>query len=283
MLQRWGRWVRSVKGAGVFDRALADPMIDVQKLFLRKVAGVKHAPNKQLFAEMSQLPLHHFWAQQVFGFWKRVSKQTSSLARAVLVEDVKAWLESDHTMNEHEYFWSGKVLRILRSLGFDYRSSIESNTDKAVEAEAIVSLEIPFDTVLEEFRRRLLVHWDSPDMTLNPRVYPEGGTGVTACRYLHWMGVVYSAREHKARLSHLGTCIPRAHHVALMRFRLGCWNLDVSRFARKPGRKARTERKCRACGSGEVENERHVLMECQVYEPLRVAAGFQSGVTCAML
>ena len=69
LLKRWGKWVRSVKSsAGVFERAMADPMVDVQKLFLRKVVGASLPPNLLLFAETSQLPLHYFWAQQVFGF-----------------------------------------------------------------------------------------------------------------------------------------------------------------------------------------------------------------------
>jgi hypothetical protein len=109
-------------------------MVEVQKIFLRRVVGASLPPNRQLFAETSQLPLHHFWAQQVFGFWKRLSKQPSTLARAVLEEDISAWLESDRSSSEHEYFWAGKVLRILGALGYDYRQHVSatlSNADKA--------------------------------------------------------------------------------------------------------------------------------------------------------
>ncbi len=93
-------------------------------------------------------------------------------------------------------------------------------------------------------------------------------------RYAHWMGVAYKPGEHKKKLAHLRVCMPRKHHIALMRFRLGRWDLDVSSFARKPVRKPRAERTCRVCNSSSVEDEKHVLMECPAYEPLRRAVGF---------
>ncbi len=39
-------------------------------------------------------------------------------------------------------------------------------------------------------------------------------------------------------------------------------------------RKPRAERTCRVCNSSSVEDEKHVLMECPAYEPLRRAVGF---------
>ena len=101
LLSRWGKWVRTAgRAAGVFERALADPTVEVQEIFLRRIFGASLPPNRQLFAETSQLPLHHFWAQQVFWFWMRLSKQPS-------------WLEPDRSSSEHECFWAAKVLRIL--------------------------------------------------------------------------------------------------------------------------------------------------------------------------
>ncbi len=91
------------------------------------------------------------------------------------------------------------------------------------------------------------------------------------------MGVEYDAAEHRVKLAHLMASMPRAVHTTLMRFRLGCWDLDVSRFARQPGRKPRGERTCRMCGGTEVEDELHVLLECPAYEPLRRAVGLPIG------
>jgi hypothetical protein len=280
LVKRWGGWVKNGGNtAGVFEKAMADPMVGVQKLFLRKVVGASLPPNRLLFAETSQLPLHYFWAQQVFGFWKRLVKQPNSLARAVLEEDVRAWLDPDYRTSEHEYFWAGKVLRIFATLGFDYNAHIDQALSTEDKARAIVALDIPFDDLLLKFRRRLLLDWTSTDLDRDPRGFPEyadragaRGAGVTACRYLKWMGVAYTAQDHKLKLSHLRASMPRKHHTALMRFRLGRWDLEVSRLARGPGRRPRAERICRVCSTqGAVEDELHVLIECPVYEPLRRA------------
>jgi hypothetical protein len=37
--------------AGVFAKAMADPMVEVQRIFLRKVVGASLPPNRQLYAE----------------------------------------------------------------------------------------------------------------------------------------------------------------------------------------------------------------------------------------
>ena len=276
---RWKKWIRNPRmTAGAFERAMADPMVDVQKIFLRGVVGAKLPPNRQLFAELSQFPLHHLWAQLFFGFWNRVSKQSSTLARAILEEDIKAWLDAERAT---EYFWAGKVLEIARYLGFDYRQHINEEHSNEDKARVIAGLELPVDTLLQKFRERLLADWEGPELAVDPRVFPEsaprgadsGKPGVTACRYQMWMGVEYDAAEHRVKLAHLRASMPRAVHITLMRFRLGCWDLDVSRFARQPGRKPRGERTCRVCGGTEVEDEMHVFLECPAYEPLRRAVG----------
>ncbi|GLC35056.1 hypothetical protein PLESTM_000274600 [Pleodorina starrii] len=97
--------------------------------------------------------------------------------------------------------------------------------------------------LLADFRRRLLLDWNSDSLDRDPRGFPEheeGGvgrraSGVNACRYLKWMGVAYTSSDYKRTLDHLKVCMPRKHHTALMRFWLGRWDVDASRFARGPG------------------------------------------------
>ena len=118
---------------------------------------------------------------------------------------------------------------------------------------------------------------------MEPRSFPEAGgvagpsgsgrPGVTMCSYSRWMGVAYSAEKLNERLSHLGTSMPREHHKALIRFRLGCWDLEVSRLARASEHRPRAERTCRVCQGGGVEDERHVLLECPCYAQLRQRVG----------
>ena len=52
--------------------------------------------------------------------------------------------------------------------------------------------------------------------------------------------------------AHRGACIPEDLHKTMMRFRLGCCDLEVNR----PRGRAREARPCRACGvPGAVEDE----------------------------
>ncbi len=66
------------------------------------------------------------------------------LARAVLVEDTKTWLEWE--TSEHEYFWSCKVLRIMGTLGCDYKEFLGEGLSSDEKANMIVGLDIPFGT-----------------------------------------------------------------------------------------------------------------------------------------
>lgn len=68
----------------------------------------------------------------------------------------------------------GKGSRILESLGYEFKQQhVHSYISNADKARAVVQLEIPFDDVLEKYRRQLLVDWDSSDIDRNPRVFPE--------------------------------------------------------------------------------------------------------------
>jgi hypothetical protein len=52
------------------------------------------------------------------------------------VEDIKTWLESE--TSEHEYFWSGKVLRIMGILGYDYKDFLREGMSSDEKANMIV-------------------------------------------------------------------------------------------------------------------------------------------------
>ena len=95
------------------------------------------------------------------------------------------------------------------------------------------------------------------------------------CRYKHWMGLIDAKGGPDGLLGHTCSDIPRKHHVALMRFRLGCWDLEANR----PGGRVRAGRVCRFCatqGTRAVEDELHVLLECPAYAEMRLASGINA-------
>ena len=76
-------------------------------------------------------------------------------------------------------------------------------------------------------------------------------------------------------LGHSCFDIPRKHHIELMRFRLGCWDIEANR----PRGRARADRVCRFCatqGTRAVEDELHVLLECPAYAEMRLASGINA-------
>ena len=57
-----------------------------------------------------------------------------------------------------------------------------------------------------------------------------------------------------------------------MRFRMCCWPLSANRNQHLP----RSERRCYCCNHG-VEDERHVLLECEAYADIRESYGLPRG------
>ena len=74
---------------------------------------------------------------------------------------------------------------------------------------------------------------------------------------------------------HTQVCIPRAWHALLMRFRLGVWLIEANKPRGATGQdRDRAEIFCPIClaaGCPQVEDERHVLLECGAYEDIRSA------------
>jgi hypothetical protein len=66
-----------------------------------------------------------------------------------------------------------------------------------------------------------------------------------------------------------------------MRFRLGCWVLQVNR----PNGRERAARTCRLCACGAVEDELHVFMEGPAYDSDSMGAtlAFRDAAACAPL
>jgi len=99
------------------------------------------------------------------------------------------------------------------------------------------------------------------------------------CKYLNWVydgsfGVHVRHRERGTRTFAPHMLRPEVmpfHHRVLARLRAGCWPLAVN-----SGRMQKVPRGERVCGHcrlnlnlQQVEDERHVLLECPKYDPIR--------------
>ena len=75
------------------------------------------------------------------------------------------------------------------------------------------------------------------------------------------------------KLAHMKDFVAYKHVSALIRFRLGCWDVEANRPVRNGVRRLRAQRWCRVCRGECVEDEKHALLECEAYAELRVAYG----------
>ena len=87
------------------------------------------------------------------------------------------------------------------------------------------------------------------------------------------MGVTPCEGARPGWPAHAEAPLPQNLHRVLMRFRLGCWELEVNR----PNGRERAARTCRLCACGAVEDELHVFMECPAHDSLRARYGSDLG------
>jgi hypothetical protein len=254
----------------LFEKAVADRMVGLQRTFLRSLACVKTAPNALLFREFDQHPLHVFWARLVFRFWNKLVESEGSIYHCVFREELRHALSGE---GPHDS-WGAKVLRVLQALGFDLES-VTGNADAEGKVLALSSHKLDVSALLGELKERFSTHWVSDRLRVDPRDFASDTrqSGVKMCRYEHWMGDPH----------HLEGYIPSSHHRSMIRFRLCCWAIEVNR----PNGRMRADRVCPMCRSGAVEDEHHVFMECPAYDDirqeLRQANGIHNGNMSAML
>ncbi len=101
---------------------------------------------------------------------------------------------------------------------------------------------------------------------------PSGVIRVKACRYHNRMGVTPCEGLRPRRDGR--PTLPQNLHRVLVRFRLGCWELEVNRPNNDHERAVST---CRLGVCGAVEDELHVFMECPAYDSLRAKCGSDLG------
>ena len=170
------------------------------------------------------------------------------------------------------------MLRLLM-IGLGYRFGGEGG-DLEANITRITTHELDIASLMGTIRERFDEDWRSNVLSIEPRTFvSQEGTkpGVKMCRYKHWMG--------EAR--HTQVYIPRAWHTSLMRFRLGVWLIEANKPRGATGQhRDRAERFCPIClaaGCPQVEDERHVLLECEAYEDIRSALWAQELTPVSMV
>lgn len=253
----------------------------VHTSYLRIMTGVgRSACLDVLYRDMHRLPIMYHWVALAVRWWNKMAEgrdpeNTRSMACCAWLEDVKLALAGCTTC------WSGHVLRIMSSLGL---------IDRGWRSQ-------PLDWVLSQ-------HWEEADVKsaldalfkarcqgpfhADPRLAPS--LGVTMCRHARWVYPLHSEVDCYTRAdapAHTRLCLPFVRLRNLAQLRIGYAHLEVEQGRRRRAAVPRGERVCMLC-SGEdatlsmrlavvsrtgtnhnVEDLKHFVLECPVYDDLR--------------
>ena len=162
--------------------------------------------------------------------------------------------------------WVSKVYRVCKKLGYDWCTEGPQGTDAL--CEWLLRTGLPIGSLLGNFANMLMGEWKAESICADPRAFPEsgghrntaGGPGVKMCRYTQWMGVPQlDAAVKQGILPHMKEYVTHKHLMALIRFRLGCWDIEVNRPVAGGRYRPRNDRVCRLCRGGVEDDKKRWL------------------------
>eukprot|EP00775_Hariotina_reticulata_P012453 gene12453-biopygen14342 len=258
----WGPLLLSRGGA--LGSVHTNVLQQVQLLFLRRLGGLrKSTPAALLFREFGARPLSRDWLRAMVQLWNRVTALPADhVMRRTMVDNWSLHLSAHPKV----VLWSDGFASALAALGFPPTSFM------AMSATGCwVMSHLDVDQVLAAFDE-----WCDGAWGHLPRD-PRGSSSehILYATYARWF--TRPAAVGQAALLHSPADVPRyvtfsgrinsAHLRSLMRFRLSAHALHVvtGRWHRTP----RQERLCEYCAQCKIEDEYHLLFECDAYNPVR--------------
>jgi hypothetical protein len=255
---------------------LNNPQHAVQFEFLRSLGGRmrKSVPRLLLLREFGTHPLASQWFKSIICFWNKVATRGSGDPSDWLVlamrENIKLSVSGDLPAQVRSGLWVSQFQKVLRSLG---ELSVWPDGVAAMHVDDDVPLPtVDVTQVTEAFHQ----HVFKPllDVNINPRL--ASPTEVIYSTYEQWFASVPFPELHSEPASNWTSSfhslggLNRSHLLSLLRFRLGAHDLRVV-SGRWEGRFGvpRPQRLCERCSEQCVEDEYHMVFECDAYEGLR--------------
>jgi hypothetical protein len=252
---------------------LDSPWECMQLSFMRYVSGASKGTTRwAMLREFSWWPVALHWLKLVVRFWNRLVENDEWIAHDALSDNLALAVEGSTSC------WSYRFLSILQSIGlldssFYYMQQMTMKEDVIkqvfrVRQEAVsglLAMTLDEGGLIQKVKDYIFDKVWRP-LHLDPRLCPSDGA--MACKYYRWFDPVVGRDGCKTFGRHVSCCsIPRGKYMNLMRFRLGCWDLEVN-MGKRVGVE-RHQRKCRVCNSGQVEDEFHTVFECSEYDRIR--------------
>ena len=232
--------------------------------FLKRLLKVKRSTNSSvILRECGQLPLHFYWLRSTIKFWNScvdVSSSDHALFCGLLRDVMFAELQLSRVGRRK--CWSRDVMEALRFLGVN--ASLASNQSGGVGEPHLLSVDLA--EVMSAAYKQLKSVWalcsahDPRATTLPERC------GRKLVTYEQWMSMPWE-REAKPPLPpYLNLSLPKNVRRDMARFRMSSHHLHVE-TGRWQGAPVH-DRICALCG-GPVQDEKHVLLECEAFVNVR--------------
>ena len=222
--------------------------------------------------------MHYHVFKLLVGFYNRVQKQPHTYCHSALIEElVEAVISRSRTggANAAKLGWGPDFLHTVESL-FDVWKDMPTplrNQRAREQVLWLLSKPLPEAELISAYRKRMMASWAHDRLITPPESFPSDSLhpGLHMSKYKHWMGLSFERAAPPMHPPHAHCFIPFEAHRCLMRFRLCCWPIAANRDHHLP----RNARLCPLCNKG-VEDERHVLLECEAYTCVRSTYGISS-------
>lgn len=256
---------------------LNNPQHATQFEFLRSLGGRlrKSVPKLLLLREFGAQPLAYHWFKSAVRFWNKVAERSSSdpsdwlvLAMRENIEQSVSGVVPDHlkpVLWAHQF---KKMLHLVAGPAFVLPGGFSTMSFD-------VGLPLPHVDV-EQAAQAFHNYVFRPVLNVsdNPRL--ASSTEVMYCTYENWFASSSFHDLHAEAAAdwcsafHSVGGLNKSHLYSLLRFRLGAHDLRVA-TGRWEGRNGlpRPRRRCERCCQECVEDEYHLVFECDAYETLR--------------
>ena len=242
--QIWGvHYLRFDSDAHVFN----NPLQKLVLLFLRTISGAyRNTSRWVLLKEFGLLPTQVTWACFCARWWNKcLDGHQGNLMQKILQHDVELFRRGN------DKCWSAKLLVCMGRLQLLSDNSVSML--RTIPVEEVCALRFSESSIKEAFvaqYERLQNVSDS-----DPRIAPS--PGLALLKHTQWF-----ATED---MRHLKFSAPAWHLKTLHKFRLGSLQLRCYDHTIQP----RDARVCTLCSQQNIEDEKHLIFECEAYESLR--------------
>ena len=238
------------------SKGLRSASEELHNAFMRQALGVRDStPVCIMLAELGRQPMWMFWLCQCIRFWNHaVRLPDGDLLKSCVLQNWALALTSE----QPKILWSYGFCESLVRLGI-----ITAASDLAGLRNGTWSMkEIDMSHARGILQESLEKVWSDIGAD-NPRAVPDSDhSGFKLATYLAWFKPDGGLKREKAFIS----CVDDPRDIMnIARFRMGSHSLFVESLRWGKCRVPRSQRVCRCCDLGVLEDELHFLLECPLY------------------